>query len=535
MFVRFLLTLATIASLTTVARGAPAIYVTRSQIPTTTISSEVQSFITAGYASVFDGGEGCEWTRATVSAPGAVQSADGAYWALSRTSAIDIKCVGGLASSSDVYPALVAASQIARAPNPGIDSFGQILISNKYPYLTLATPGLTTYNGEGINGCAAGTAVINTTFTSGTAITTTGGGVNLDCLALIGATGNHATGFQLGVGASDQAGQQRVVRDTTVRGFERGIYSASGAGWQFSNVVVDNFTTVGVEIDNPTCDAGDWFINGLVVGGPDGATYPTSKGVKWDCSGGGKITGLKIFYGAYGWYSAPTAGTVDMQFAANSIEGQSVAGMYFVSNGGSLGHVTIASSEFGGLPEGIVLVSGVAAVTFVGNTCANIGIACIRIEDGVGRVVVGSNDYDPNSVPIIDNRVNALSMWGHLDRDYDRPVAFSSDSVWTDLASYTIPMNGYSTKLTLFFEGQLSGSGFVTRDMTMILKNTGSGVSVYFDRDITTTTGGIFDLNIRTSGNTMTVEVRRQSGVGTNFFGTMTQHVEGPLQSYRFL
>lgn len=535
MLVRFLLTLATIASLTTVARGAPAIYLTRSQIPTTTISSDIQSFVTAGYASVFDGGEGCEWTRATVSAPGAVQSADSAYWALSRDSAIDIKCVGGLSSSSDIYSALVAASQIARVPNPGIDSFGQILLSNKYPYLQLATPGFTTYNGQGINGCAAGTAVIESPITSGTAITTTGGGVNLDCLALISTASNTATGMQLGVGSSDQAGQQRVVRDTHVYGFQRGIYSASGAGWMLSNVYIDGFTTSGLEITNPTCDSGDWFINGLVVSGPNGATYPTSKGVNWTCSGGGKISGLKILGGAYGWYSAPTSSTVDMQFAAGSIENQSVAGMYFVSNGGSLGHVTISSYEFGGLPEGIVLVSGVAAVTVVGNTCANIGIACIRIEDGVGRVVVGNNDYDPAAVPIIDNRVDAASMWGYLDRDADRPVAFSSDTVWTVLASYTIPANGYSAKLTLFFEGTLNGSGFITRDMTMVLKNTGSGVSVYFDRDIITTTGGLFDLNIITSGNTATFEVKRQSGVGTNFFGTMTQHIEGPLQSYRFL
>jgi len=518
---------------------SPTLGITRSQIATTTIPSAINTFVVAGYASVFDGGEGCEWSRATVSAPGAVQSADGAYWALSRTSAIDIKCVGGLGTSSDIYSALVSAANIAKSENPSINSFGQILLSNKHPYLTLATAGATLANGEGINGCAAGNTVILATMASGVALTTTGGGVNIDCINISGSIGNTATGLQLGVGASDEAGQQRVVRDTNVRGMYNGIDSVSGAVWQLSNVYVDGWSGFGLRIDNPTCDSGDWFMNGVTIGGPAAGAPAGTKGVHWKCSGGGKITGTKIFYGDYGWYSEPRAGTVDMQFAACSIEGQSVAGMYFVSGGagGTLGSVTISSCEFGGLPEGVVLVSGVAAVTIVGNSCANIGIACIRIEDGVGRVWVGHNDYDPAAIPVIDNRVDNQSMWGYIDRDQDRPVAFSSDATWTILARYVIPANGYSMKFNLFIQGQLFGNGYITRDITGTFRRSGVGTVVAtFDRDIINTTGGIFDFNIDTTSeaNTAIIEVKRSPGVGTNFIGTMTQHIDGPLQSYKF-
>lgn len=99
---------------------------TRNSIQTSVIDSSVDVIITAGYASIGDGGEAKYVRRATEpSHPGKVQSADGAWWEL-NVDVINVKQLGAVADSTgigtgtDASPAISNALQVAIAQSKNL-------------------------------------------------------------------------------------------------------------------------------------------------------------------------------------------------------------------------------------------------------------------------------------------------------------------------------------------------------------------------------------------------------------------------------
>ncbi|MBU3887438.1 right-handed parallel beta-helix repeat-containing protein [Methylosinus sporium] len=406
MFVRLLLTLATIASLATVARGAPAIYLTWSQIPTTTISSEIQSFVTAGYATVFDGGEGCEWTRATVSAPGAVQSADGAYWALSTQAAIRAECFGLVGTVADATPIMQAAFDAAI--NPATGSYGRVTTGHKYPYPIIHTAGLTQHNVQGFSGCDAGRARFESDLASGFAWTVMGSANFTQCLELYNNNPtNTAYGIRSGDGSLYDAGaQSRLFDNFYVGGFDTGIAQLSSNGWTYRHGVIESYSADAMLIDNAVCDGGDWSITDVVFGFPKvGATG--THNINWRCSGGAKITANKLF-GAetgIGLHPSHSGGTQAIQITGNSIENQTSFGIDCSTDTSDVvGNVSIVGNEFAGQPYVIRLKKGCSGVNIAGNVSSSIGVASVVLENGATGITLGQNNFDYTHPALVDSR-----------------------------------------------------------------------------------------------------------------------------------
>lgn len=88
--------------------------ITHNQIPATTIGTAVNSFMTSGYATVGDAGSACIYVRGTNVGPGAIASADGAFWQLSlNNDGLSITCFGAKMDGATVDDAAVNAALAA--------------------------------------------------------------------------------------------------------------------------------------------------------------------------------------------------------------------------------------------------------------------------------------------------------------------------------------------------------------------------------------------------------------------------------------
>ncbi|PWB94943.1 hypothetical protein C5689_05745 [Methylosinus sporium] len=480
---------------------------------------------------MFDGGEGCEWTRATVSAPGAVQSADGAYWALSRDSAIDIKCVGGLSTSSNIYSALIAASTIAKSENPSINSYGKITLSGKHPYYQLGTAGFTTANGQSISGCDAASSTIEFTPASGTALTVMGGGNIIECMILTAKNAtNTATGLQLGIGESDQYAGGRHVRDLSISGFDTAIDSRSGGAWTLGPVSIYGFGSAAVKIDNPNADHGDWSISGLTASSKSGGH---GAGIEWIGSGGAKIGFTKIIGGDYGFLSRPSGGTVDLQFFGDSIEGGNIACWMFDRQGsGIVGLATIVGSECANAQTGIDFSNGgVGSSLAMGNAFNILGSQNIHIGPGANNIVVGPNVYDTSKPDIVDDRVGFDDEWGDLHRAQTHPFNFVNDTYAT---MWKIDETSYrGAHIEIVYEGVVQGlSSFVRTDKIDLLND---GTTIVADFVDSNTVGSYIDVvyDTSTAAGSLIVKLRRnQSFGGTHLAGTASIAIKGKMRQY---
>lgn len=515
---------------------APTIGITRAQIPTTSIPAAYKTFVTSGYATTFDGGEGCEWTRATVSAPGAVQSADGAYWALSRDNAIDIKCVGGLTTSSDIYDALIAASNIAKDPSSG--SFGLITLSGKYPGgggtagYTLNTPGFPLANAQSLSGCQAGRAFLNYTQTTGNALTTAiyAGDSSIECMEMqIQNPTNTATAIQIG-NAAYSGGAMFALRDATILNYDTGV-RAQGGTWAMNNVKVAGYYSQGVEISNPASpDGGDWVINRLTLGSAT-PHAPGAAGIRWYSSNGGMVTNVSSVGGDYGVDAnmADYAAGGSLVFTGNIIGNADLYAFRFVHQGaGQMGSVVITGNDIPGIPGKAVLfeAGAVADAVFAGNTCGPqpSGTVPMVIENGNTFITIGVNNcFFPNG--FADYRID-YNEGGDVHREMTYPHIISSDPVtWKSAWRLQVARNGGGI-LQVTTEGDVAGDTSVVREDEFLVRHTGGTLTCISKSS--TTTGAAIGVQCDTASEPGAVHIQyRTSGPGTTLNGTMSVRTQG--------
>lgn len=510
--------------------------ITRTQIPTTSIPTAYQTFTTAGYATTFDGGEGCEWTRATSSAPGAVQSADGAYWALSRTSAIDIKCVGGLTTSSDIYGALIAASNIAKDAG---GFWGQILLSGKYPGgttgYTLATSGAALAPNQSISGCAASRAFLNYSPTSGTALEIDGGSNQIECLYLqANNSTNTAVGLQLGkADGSDSGAQGRYVSNLDILGFNIGINAISGNGNEISNVIVNNYGQYGIAISNPSSpDGGNWRLINFQASPKPG--FPVNAaGIKWVSSNGGTILGGTTFSGEFGLdfnLSADSPAGGNINIVANLMGQATVSALNFSTSGtGQSGTINIVGNNLDALnADSIVFNSNaVADAVVVGNSCgpAHSGPP-MKIWPGNNFITIGPNNcFFPWG--FADYRVS-YEEGGDVHREQTYPHITSSDSVgWKSAWSVQVGRDG-GGKVEVVSEGTVTTDGSFVRRDTFDVRYTGGTLVCLSESSYTTGAAVGVNCDVSTTPGTAYIQYRTSSS-GTTLNGTMSVRTMGHI------
>lgn len=569
MFVRFLLTLATIASLTTVARGAPAVYLTWSQIPTTTISSEIQSFVTAGYATAGDQGAGCFYRRGASSDPGAVQSADGAWWGFDSTQIMYARCFG-IFGSGDVTAAINSMmSQIGL--------FGDVQFDSQ------------TYNVSSQVALYAGTIMGNgveaTKFNytgSDCFLKLQGNFAKIQNFSITG-PGSKAAGTSCGVQLGDSAlgccPRGQTVRDVSIRDMPTyGIDVVGSTNFLIDNDDIYDTGIYGIRVRNyGNADSGDSSIsNSRILNSNstcDGAA-PTAignAGIEAITAAGLRIVGNKIFGFPNGIeYSQEDGKTSSVAtISANSIENQCLSNIHLGMQGplgtGKIAGLAITGNELLQTPSGThsynILIDGegVDTVAITGNLLRGAYIATPPVQHGLyiargtsiavsgnvfnflysgiyfdpaasDRITVGTNNYDQVRYRLIDYRPLSSSP---IDTTDVATVNVFSTSDYTNYWRLAIP-DYRSANLKVTVSAIANGAGTVSRTVEVRAVNDGSTVTATIITDYSS--GPPVDLAFDTTSSSghVVVKMKRNSGDGASSIqGSISlARIAGNIQSF---
>lgn len=523
MLVRFLLTLATIASLTTVARGAPAIYLTWSQIPTTTISSEIQSFITGGYATVGDQGAGCFYRRGASSDPGAVQSADGAWWGFDSTQIMQARCFGVFGSGD-------LTSKI-QAMVGSVGLFGVVQFDTQtYDVSAQVDIGAQTWRG---NGRLA--TIFNYTGNS-CFLKLPHNWATVENLLVRGPgskAAGTACGIQLGDAEIGGAPRGQTLRNIGTENFPTyGVDVVGSTNFVIDNSEIMNSGLVGIRVRNVYHpDNGDSTIQATrIINGNEACQNNESQplavgnaGIQAITGAGLRIVGNKI-YGFFNGieYAQEDAKTSSVSvISANSIEGQCLANIHLGMQGphatGHFGGLTITGNEMllnpyagvddiqnmlvdsngidtlaisGNLFRGAtvaapprqhgLIVTGGTSISVTGNVFnwlySGVEIVASSASDSI---TVGPNRYDHVDYRLIDSRPISSSK---VDTSDVATVLLTSSSEYTSYWKIGLPQDR-AARLHVTVSATAVGAGMVYRDVEVAISATGTVVTATPIRD----------------------------------------------------
>ena len=525
-----------------------AIWITQAQIATTSVPSDIESFVTSGFATAGDGGKSCAYFRGA-DGPGQRRDANGQVWSLHPNEAVPVRCFGAF-GRGDVTKALVAAIT-------GTDASATLLFDQNVYAVGAPLPDIQGRQLRGLGPQA--TTIVFSHEGSGCLLTMSRQWASVRELAIRGpgkTAPGAACGIQMGA-AGENPWQQRVDNVLVSDMPYAPIVVESGVAWGVTNSVLRNFGRYGLLVQNLTyADNGDSYVSGVMIV-QDAVGRRSGTCLEQRSGGGLRVQNNKLIGCDIGVDLAIADGqeTGDILVVGNSIENCATAG-FRAGAGGPLGNglfrmITFNGNELFDMDNGLYVASAaIGVLSSSGNVYSKMGSA-IKIAGGsaisIGNETIGSSTTgvdltgSPAKVSIgkivftdVKTKINdtRIGQYGPVDYSDATFQSLASASSYTTLAKIAPPNYG-SVLIDLNLSGVLQGVGYSTRTIRIVASRAGSGAVTMQRPILDQSYGSPVDVNFDTSATGWVhVDVKRNAAAGgRSWDGNATLSAVGQIQS----